>query len=691
MRTMWTIALASAWALLAPENLPAHGGRYLGPEDVVPPNPGGGGGRRPGPGGPVTPRPGGPGGPALPGPLTPGGGPGTGGGSGPGGGGGPATGSGIQLAPDLTGWEFWWEFNRDPYIALRDAIHTDHVTTGGDEFFMGYGRRASSRNTLAPTRSQILGEILPALNRALESTGQRDIVSSCMVAMAKIGEDTEDIHIVSTLRRRLTERDQEVRETAALALGISQLPEALPDLLALLRDDAAGRRLVADSSVDDRTRAFAAFGVGLIAWATSDHDVKQQALDALLGALADDRAANGNVRVPVICAIGLLRPDPASPKGRTMLIRALTALDAYFARDLGASEELIQSHTLTAAARLLDASCDEPDAELASLVAHHRDLCLAIVTDRAPRKLRGDDPLRAAILALGQLTPRADGDVAEPATKAVSDALVAYERSGRDAQARYFAMIALAQIGGTANRDALLAVLERGQKALEKPWAAIALGVLAYREREATGRDPRPDDLVGQRLEHWLGALKTPSAVGALAVGLGLAGHRPAADAMLESLDKYASQDQLAGYLCIGLALLGDDRAREPIRRLVETSVRRPERLLQAAVALGKLGDKSAVDTLQHLLAAGDQNLARLSAIASALAFVGDRRSVQPLCRMLFDPDLTDLSRAFAAVALGGVADKESLPWNSKIRCDMNYRAAVETLTNQVNGVLDIL
>ena len=77
--------------------------------------------------------------------------------------------------------------------------------------------------------------------------------------------------------------------------------------------------------------------------------------------------------------------------------------------------------------------------------------------------------------------------------------------------------------------------------------------------------------------------------------------------------------------------------------------------------------------------------------IASALGFIGDRRTISPLVKMLFNPELTEISRAFAAVALGGVADKEPLPWNSKIGTDMNYRAAVETLTNQVNGILDIL
>jgi hypothetical protein len=57
----------------------------------------------------------------------------------------------------------------------------------------------------------------------------------------------------------------------------------------------------------------------------------------------------------------------------------------------------------------------------------------------------------------------------------------------------------------------------------------------------------------------------------------------------------------------------------------------------------------------------------------------------------MFDPSITEVSRAFAAAALGGIADKEALPWNSKLAVGLNYRAAVETLTSQSSGVLDIL
>ncbi|MEE2887128.1 MAG: HEAT repeat domain-containing protein, partial [Planctomycetota bacterium] len=134
-----------------------------------------------------------------------------------------------------------------------------------------------------------------------------------------------------------------------------------------------------------------------------------------------------------------------------------------------------------------------------------------------------------------------------------------------------------------------------------------------------------------------------------------------------------------------------EQKAKEDIHDVVRKSVRRPDLLKQAAIALGKLGDKTVTQTLTGMLQEKETNLAKLSAIASALSFIGDRRTIQPLKKMLFDDNLTPLSRAFAAVALGGVADKEPLPWNSKIARNMNYRGAVETLTQSGTGVLDIL
>ena len=116
-------------------------------------------------------------GPVGPGPTTPGG-PGTGGSNG-----GSKTG-GIALTPDLSRWQFWWERNKDPFLLLKDAVHSGRALTGDDEIYLGASRRTAGFATLGPSAAQINTIILPALKRALDGTNNRDIVSACLMALA---------------------------------------------------------------------------------------------------------------------------------------------------------------------------------------------------------------------------------------------------------------------------------------------------------------------------------------------------------------------------------------------------------------------------------------------------------------------------------------------------------------------------
>ncbi len=696
MNKILLTGLACAGLVLAlPDTASAHGGRYRGPGDVVPPNPGGGG-RTPGPTGPTTPGPGGPSTPGPAGPSTPGpGGPGTGGPGGPGTGGpgrGPTTG-GVELGDDLTRWEFWWEFNKDPFINLKEAVHSTETVTNSAGFYMGAGKRAVSKDTLKPTESQILDEILPALNRELEGTTQRDITSSCMVAMAKIGKDTEQIKILPIFKSHLTESDQEVRETAALAMGISQMVESVGDMANLVKDTQVGRELCKRPEVDDRTRSFAAYGLGLVSWATSNNDVKKQALDALNSILEDDSISDRNVRVAAINGIGLLKPDVSTEPGKELFNKCLDALDKYWQKKLGAGEQLIQAHVPPSIAKLYDHVDlqDEANADLAAKLASFKQMWLDEVNGKAKFERSNDTIPESCVIALGRTTAPNVGKDTPKLDREISAGLLKYYERGKDKQAQYFSLMALGQIGGDENRTELLKAFAKGSKALEKPWAALSLGVLAFKSYEAAGRRATVDTLIGQTIEDAFKDVKTPSTLSAFAVALGLARYTESADMLRDLLDKHKSQDDFAGYICIGLALMGDQKATEQIRDLAAASVRRPTRLQQAAIALGKLGDKNAAELLVKLMTEGEETLSKMSAIASALGYIGDRRTVDPLIKMLQDEGLTDISRAFAAVALGGVADKELLPWNSKIAVNMNYRAAVETLTNQISGVLDIL
>jgi hypothetical protein len=682
------LACAGLIALL-PETGRAHGGQYRGPGDVVPPSPGGGGGRPGGPAGPTTGGPAGPSAPAPGGPATGGpAGPTTGGPAGPAGRPGPTTGPrGIQIDDDLTTWNYWWEFNKDPFIRLRDAISQGGPTTGSDDFYLGATRRADAKDTLRPSQEQILGEILPSLKKAIDSTEQRDINSSCMVAMAKIGKDHQDFKLIDVFTPRLKKPDQEIREVAALSVGIAAIAgETEIDLLCGLALDKEKGRAAAGGNVDDRTRSFAMFGLGLTAHRTTNVEIKKRAFETLKTVLTNDQAADRNLKVAAINGIGILNIGTGSDAEKALLGEAIAALEAYYMKPLGSGEQLIQAHCANAIAKLIGRDHEKAD--------YYKELFAADLQEKGKTKRASNDIPRSCVQAIAMLSrPWDDKDEKNSPDAKYSKLLLETWKTHKDLQTKNFALLGLGQIGGKMNRDALLKEFDKGSNDQEKPWAALALGVYSfnvYEEQKKSG-NTEPETFIGETLAKALKEAKNVSLTGALAIGLGLNQHKDAADEMRRRMLDNIAKEEMAGYLCIGLALMNDTGSVEDINRVVKESTRRPTLLQQAAVALGKLGDKRVAETLQALLTDGEPNLAKLSAIASALGFIGDSRTVAPLKAMLFNDKLGELSRAFAAVALGGVADKEMLPWNSKIGVNINYRASVETLTNKRSGILDIL
>lgn len=670
---MKTLVLASCVVLSLASPVLAHGGLYRGPPDVVPPRSGGKQPNGPRGTGPTDVRPPGPKdptGPAGPHVTVPG----LGTAARPQG---PIT-RNAALEVDLNTWSIWWGFHKDPFLSLKRAIHTGPVVTGGDDFWIGAGVRSEARDSQRPTDGDVQS-ILPELRRALDATQQRDIVSSCLVAMAKIGKDHETFRILDVIRPHLAANNQEVQETAAIAMGITQMPEAVEDLADIARDTARGRRLCATAEVSYRTRSFACYGLGLIAHAVSNADCKRRCFAALADVLerTTHPVVNPNIPVAAINGIRLLQPNrTGADKDRELRDDCVRALWELWLRKDGEVDAQVRAHVPPAVAQLLGRGGEGPGPYKAAFAD--------VLSGRAGK--RDNYAYQSAAIALGVLCRPAEED---PADAEYSEALLRYSREGKDEQARYFALIALARIGGMRNRDVLLDALAHGSSALVKPWAATALGVWAF-ERTQAGGDRAAIETIGEALRKRLDA-GNPATLAAIAVGLGLCKYRDAGPEIEELLAKHRNQDELAGHLCIALALMEHRGSIDYIRQLVASSVRRSDLLQQAAIALGKMGDKEVADQLQAMLEEGGDTVAKLSAIASALGFIGDRRSIAPLVAVLQNEKLTDLSRAFAAVALGGVGDKENLPWNAKIAENMNYRAAVDTLFDQVSGVLDIL
>jgi HEAT repeat protein len=635
-----------------------HGGQYRGPEDTVPPGgsprngrSGGNGPTTPGPTGPSSPKPGSPTGPST--------GPGTGPGGGPGGG--PTTGPrGVDVGPDLSLWQYWWEFNKDPFLQLKRRLHTTGPTTGDLDFVKGRGYVDDVIATQRPSETDIKSKVIPALRAALQDgASSRDLRSSCLIALAKIGRDAAILPLFKVL---LTSGDQEERETAALAMGIAALPEATDDLLALARDDAAGRKLVGRAGVDFRTRSFACYGLGLIAYATTDLAVKTKVFDAMRS-LLDDATDRRDVHVAALNAIRLLRPDMTSERGKALGTQAVDYLLAYLERT-GLFAQ-VQAHALTAVANLVGRG-DEKGAIKSRL--------LDILTAKHKQWM-----YQSAILALGQMAVPEDGEVC--------DAIRAYASNGRDEQAKLFACIALGQIGGERNKEFLRQRLVQDRtQGIHKPWIALGLAIMDWSRGEADASvDATSADVLRQFED-----VGNPQLAAGLGIALGIMRDTESGDRLHERLGRVKNDDEAAGYLAVALGLMNYRAAKEDIEKLLEKATRRDKLLTQCAIALGLMGDKEV--SLGLIARLKEPNpVAVFSALAQGLGFIGDRRSISGLVELLSKKDLQPLNRAFAAVALGLICDKEDLPWNSKISVNINYRANVETLTGGATGILDIL
>ncbi len=606
---------------------------------------------------------GGPGGPAGPaGPATPSSGT-------------PTTGAGPAISEEAN-WQVWWELNKDPFVQ-QGTTEVTGPTTGSDDFYLGRRRKEVRVDVLQPTDLDLIDRVVPALAALMNRERNRDVQSACLVALGKIGRDGPGIELQKLLAERIARDDQEVRETAVLALGIAGQPKAMSLLLSLLEDDAEGKRLCEREHVGDRTRAFAAYSLGLLARRTSDLAHKQFAHDALLAILNDKELKNRDLRVAAVSGLGLLC-DPQQAVGKRLAWVTVDELLEWYQRDLGRSDEAIQAHAPVAIGRLLGRGTTQ----LHQRCKQHFSLTLNAATGSAGKD-RSNPILQSAALALGMLSSPAEGNAEDAA---FSRALQIHFEKGTDRLARYFAVMALGRIGGAANRTWLFNAYRRSNKTTERPWICLSLGLIAA---VGAAKGEVDTDFASLLLDD-LQAEQKPDLKAAMAVSLGMTQYVAAVPTMKKLLLDSEHDEMLAGYFCIGLAMLGDKTVAPTLGEILERSQRRPFLLQQAAVGLGRLGDPTANDRLLAMMKKSE-SVAVLAAIANAIGQIGDRRAIDPLLEMTRNEEVTRLARAFVAAALGGVCDRSPLPWNMPLGRDSNYAAPVDTLSNGATGVLDIL
>jgi HEAT repeat protein len=584
-----------------------------------------------------------------------------------------ATTGGRPTISDGTSWQVWWEFAKDPLIGTAPA--NLGPVTGSDEYYLGARRRNAAHDVEAVQDADRRDRIAAALHKALQGEKGRDLVTACLVALAKVGMDPPNARLVDVLSAQIGDNDQEIRETAVLALGIAGRQEALPTLAALLQQTAEGRKLVGNADVSVRTRAFAVWSLGLLASRSADLSLKQRVHDLLLPVLQDKDESSRDLRVAAIQGLGLLASAGDRPAGERRIVWQTTAeLWDYYRKDLGKGDQLVQAHVPTAVVRLLGRGVS----------AEHQRAKALLAEELTSGKRRHNTIYQSAAMALGLLClPAEQSSEDAPFAQAL---LHCYQR-GTDQLARFHAALALGRIGGESNRKALLSIYGDANRTLERPWVALALGLLA---REKVRSGGVVDAEIGKLLLADFTSADFDDAEAAYALSLGLCGYVEAAPAIELKFVRRGRSDILEGYLAIAMALLEHVAATEVMTVRMEGAVRRPFVLQQCAIALGRLGDVRAVPRLVGMLAECE-SAASLAAVAQGLGQIGDRRSIDPLVAALLDTKSTKLARAFAAAALGSVGDKDTYPWNARIAADTNYMATVDTLTNGATGVLDIL
>ena len=602
-----------------------------------------------------------------------------------------------DIQPPETGWDTWWRFNQEPLLEVRDAMRAAAaVETGDDQFFLGTGTKRQAVDDGRPTTTEVLETVLPLLERTLAEARDNDLVTGCLIALARIGDDLDARtrgRIDGLLRPFLADGNQTVRETAALALGILGNESTAVLLGDVLHDRRAGRKAVGGSTVGGRTRAFAAYALGLLGNQTEREDVRryivhQLALVLLLEPSIDEEAA-------CILALGVVPLElagtpggmPAEEEAEHLLPSSSREAQVAFLLDLlddDRNDRRSRAQVPLSLARLT--------AGLSAGSALRMRVVDELLRRSTQRSTEPREVLQSIALALGML----GDDDADSRDERIRDRLSEYSRVTADMQARHYALFALARVGGRRGEGEPAGVDDAARHLLRelasgntdtRSTAALALGVLG-RGVSRSGTQLPVSVARGLRLE--LDSSRTPVLRGACALALGLLSDQKSAPDVRELFNDNFDEG-LRGSCALSLGLSRHHQARGELMEVVRNSGFKPLLLRDTATGLGLMGDRDVIPVLTEMLGRAG-SLASRAAIATALGRIGDRTAVPSLITLLENERLSSDSRTFAAVALGIVADPDVLPWSTVYSVDANYAVGLESLYDKDgNGLLNIL
>jgi HEAT repeat protein len=511
-------------------------------------------------------------------------------------------------------WEAWWTSNAWRYVNLRERLRLrdrggDAVSGGG---LGSHGDAAPGEGAAHALDPRLFyGEsVLPVILAALEDP-DAEVRSAAAVALGKMAYPRS----LFALRKAVADPVRDVRDGAVLALGMLGEPFAAEDL----------RRILLDPRQPDRTRSFAAVGLGLLGGEDG-----AGSLLAYLDPAADATRHGGIDRSALIEASAVTGLGMSRWSGAAGPILKAFRSDARW-------EPVVRSFAAVALARL-----GEREA-----IPY---LLLALEHDREPLR-------QSAALALGVLAKEGDAGVVP--------ALIRHLHEEKDANTRQFSLMSLAKIGGDPARAAVRKYLERPSSRMDLPLAALAA---------ALGKDP--EALASVRRLY--AEEKQPSLKSAYALALGLYGDRESAAEMRRLAAADNLDRTLRGNLFLALGLMEDSAAGDAARKALKEE-NDPGVRMAAAVCLGLLKDRAVVNTLETMVKE-DPNAYMRSAACRILGHVGSPVSARVLVAVVQDPKDNSVVRMAATAALGNLADRNLIPVLSTLAFDSNYATAIDPL-----------
>ncbi len=491
--------------------------------------------------------------------------------------------------PGLDQWEYWWELNKDAYLwRLRGP---GNRSTRTKDFDLGRSIEALVVDPapVGSSRSDLLGPMLPLLDRAMESS-TCDIRSSAVLALGKLREPTALSHIL----RLLDDSCSRVRVMTVLSLGVHGDPQVIPILEEILNDGSFARKLLGRPSVSVQAQAYAALALGLTK--------SERAVPILAKALNKPL----EVAQSAALALGILEVE----EGTLALERVL--------KNAG-SDRRLMVHALTALGRIGDRSA----LPLIERFLGNSDADLA----------------RSAIIACGL--------VAEPRDEGIVKALRITAEEGKNPLASNWALISLGQIGGAPARKTLVRTLTENGKSSKGVFAALALGISSF-DRAANPLDlahvrrgflDAQNDSVRSGFALALGLMNdgasagllrrelrgkgSPESRGHLSVALGLMDAKQAEGAVKSALEE-KGKPNLIVCAARALALFSSQNSVGYVCKSMASS-RSPMDPLAGTLSLGFIGETKSVDPLCKLFDDARTTKDTKAHAIRALGLVADR------------------------------------------------------------------